>query len=247
MTFSIKYGDVVIHYTVIKSNRTKTSQITVSPDGVTVRTPHNKPRGEIQKMLQGRAQWIYRKQLQFKNKQRQSFALGSQLLVLGRPYKIRVVSNSTKHTRLHGRAIEFHITQKKHTTKQIREQYQEYLEKRADSLLPKLVREVADDMGIVFAKIALKRHTGIWGSATHMGDINLNYSLMIAPTKVIRYVVIHELCHLNVKRHSPQFWRMVAKHMPDYGLQIQWLEENGNYILYHQPQTVGIKPKVQIA
>ncbi len=39
MIKKVKYGNSVIQYDLIKSKRRKTSQITVTLDGVTVRTP----------------------------------------------------------------------------------------------------------------------------------------------------------------------------------------------------------------
>ena len=32
--------------------------------------------------------------------------------------------------------------------------------------------------------------------------INLNYNLIKAPENVIDYIIIHELCHFKIKRHS---------------------------------------------
>ena len=48
-----------------------------------------------------------------------------------------------KKHRLVGSIIEFHIPQKRHTTKQIQSQYQAYLKKRANTLFPKLTQKLA--------------------------------------------------------------------------------------------------------
>ena len=50
---------------------------------------------------------------------------------------------------------------------------------------------------------------------------------MKAPTPVIEYVVIHELCHLKIKEHNQKFWNMVSKHSPKYQEHTKWLEVNG--------------------
>ena len=50
---------------------------------------------------------------------------------------------------------------------------------------------------------------------------------MMAPPKVLDYVVVHELCHLKHMDHSWNFWNAVAEVMPDYKEQKKWLKEHG--------------------
>jgi len=50
---------------------------------------------------------------------------------------------------------------------------------------------------------------------------------MLAPPEIFEYVVVHELCHLRHRNHSPDFWRLVGEHLPDYHHQRVWLRENG--------------------
>ena len=33
---------------------------------------------------------------------------------------------------------------------------------------------------------------------------------------VLKYVVLHEFCHLKYKTHSRRFWTMIEKYMPYY-------------------------------
>lgn len=68
MIHKIKYGTSVIEYSVIKSKRRKTSQIMVDGEEVIVRTPLSKDNSEIQKIIQNKASWIFRKQLEFKKR-----------------------------------------------------------------------------------------------------------------------------------------------------------------------------------
>jgi len=34
--------------------------------------------------------------------------------------------------------------------------------------------------------------------------------------KAIRYVKLHELCHIKHMNHSKEFWKLVEKYMPEY-------------------------------
>ena len=53
---------------------------------------------------------------------------------------------------------------------------------------------------------------------------------MLAPPKVLDYVVVHEVCHLREMNHSPRFWALVESLMPDYKQQRKWLKENGHTV-----------------
>jgi len=68
MKRKIKFGNATISYTLVKSNRRKTSQITVDKDNVVVRTPFVKSQSEIREIVKAKAKWIFKKQLQFKQR-----------------------------------------------------------------------------------------------------------------------------------------------------------------------------------
>ncbi|WP_100182685.1 M48 family metallopeptidase [Candidatus Nitrosotenuis aquarius] len=65
MIGKIRYGNSVIQYHVIKSNRRKTSEIQVDKGGVVFRVPAKKTNSEIKKTIECKKQWIYKKQLEF--------------------------------------------------------------------------------------------------------------------------------------------------------------------------------------
>ena len=42
---------------------------------------------------------------------------------------------------------------------------------------------------------------------------------------------MHELCHRKEMNHSPRFWAEVARILPNYREQEQWLTDNGSAIM----------------
>lgn len=75
-------------------------------------------------------------------------------------------------------------------------------------------------------QVRLNYNTSNWGSCSNNGVITLSTRLLFAPSRAIDYVIIHELAHLQVFDHSPKFWAVVRKVMPNYQEQERWLKEN---------------------
>lgn len=71
-----------------------------------------------------------------------------------------------------------------------------------------------------------------WGSCSATNNINLCWRLILAPYRVIDYVIIHELMHIKQKNHSQKFWQEVQNIIPDYQSDEHWLKTNG-YLLHH--------------
>ena len=65
------------------------------------------------------------------------------------------------------------------------------------------------------APLRVQQMTRRWGSCNGRDAIVLNTALVQAPLRCIDYVILHELCHLRYLPHSPQFFRLLRKLMPD--------------------------------
>ena len=231
MMQKIKYGNTSILYELIQSNRIKTSQITVTVQGVTVRTPKNKPIRDVKNMVRDKASWIYKKQLYYAGKKKTAFSTKSTLPVLDRHYTIKIIPSSAEHVRIEGNTLEFYIPQKRHTDIQIQKMYNAYLNRRARVLFIRLTKKLADTVGVDIPTVNIKQLKDRWGSSTG-NEINLNYNLIKAPKFVVEYVILHELCHFRIKDHSYRFWRLVSSHMHDYQRAVTWLRDNGIMINY---------------
>jgi predicted metal-dependent hydrolase len=57
--------------------------------------------------------------------------------------------------------------------------------------------------------------------------MSFNWRLLLAPERVLQYVVWHEVCHLEVPDHSRRFWALVARRWPGYREDRDWLRRFG--------------------
>jgi predicted metal-dependent hydrolase len=81
-------------------------------------------------------------------------------------------------------------------------------------------------MNLKVKAIKVRSYKNRWGSCSSNGDISYNWKLIMAPEKIIDYVIIHELCHLIHFNHSRDYWEEVSKKIPNYKECREWLKSN---------------------
>ena len=101
------------------------------------------------------------------------------------------------------------------------------LRERAKSVLAQRTAYFARQVGVTYGRITVRDQKTRWGSCSQTGNLNFNFRLILAPSEVLDYVVVHELCHRRQMNHSAQFWQEVAQVLPDYRERKAWLTENG--------------------
>jgi predicted metal-dependent hydrolase len=84
-----------------------------------------------------------------------------------------------------------------------------WLARRAAEALPPWLERVATQFGQQPAAVAIKNQRTRWGSCAANGRISLNCKLLFLPRELVRYVMVHELCHLIEPNHSHRFWAHV--------------------------------------
>lgn len=82
-------------------------------------------------------------------------------------------------------------------------------------LAPWLLRE-SQVVGRRPTSVQVRLQKTRWGSCSNSGTISLNAALLFVPPAVVRYLFIHELCHLIALNHSRRFWAAVQRYEPDF-------------------------------
>ena len=67
-----------------------------------------------------------------------------------------------------------------------------------------------------YKKMQVRGQRTCWGSHSSNGTISINYCLLFLAPELLRYLMIHELCHSRHMNHSRRFWQRVSRYEPEY-------------------------------
>lgn len=110
------------------------------------------------------------------------------------------------------------ILKKLEETKTVKKE-REYTNKDIEKLKNKLdviFKELIEETNLIPNKVRIRNIKCAWGSCSSNKNITINLKLVDRQDIEIKYVVLHELCHLKYMNHSEKFWNLVEKYMPEY-------------------------------
>lgn len=221
-----------IAYEVVRSDR-RTADVVIEPDGrVIVRVPENLPDDRIEDIVEARRLWIYRSLAEWRDlnatRVLREFRNGEGFLYLGRSYRLLLVADQEEPLTLKdGR---FRLRRDLVDQGEIpaaRKAFRELLTERGNDRISRRVRYFAPKVSVVPGTISVRDLGNRWASCSRTGNLAFHWKCMMAPAKVIDYIVVHELCHIHHLDHSDAFWNEVDRILPDYAERKEWLRRNG--------------------
>lgn len=224
---------------VLRRVRRRTIGMLVGPDGLEVRAPRWVSLKEIEAALHEKADWIVRKLADGQAlRQRQlqhaiDWRHGACFPYLGVPVQMSLgpaPEGGKRHPVLaqdgnHQPQLYLGLPPNAQI-EQVRDAVQSWLMRQARPHFAQRLDHYAAVAGVRWTHLSLSGARTRWGSASADGRIRLNWRLMHLKPALIDYVVVHELSHLKVMDHSPQFWDAVGQVMPDYPLRRKELREH---------------------
>lgn len=91
-----------------------------------------------------------------------------------------------------------------------------YTKEEFVKIVEKTAKELIYETGIKPNKIRIREIKYAWGSCSSNKNITINLKLMKYSKEAIKYVILHELCHIKHMNHSKDFWELVKNYMPNY-------------------------------
>ncbi len=90
------------------------------------------------------------------------------------------------------------------------------LRRLAAEVIPQRVAVYSAVMGLTPAGVRITDAKKRFGSCSGQNRLCFSWRLMQYPPEAVDYVVVHELAHIRHHNHSPAFYALVARYMPDY-------------------------------
>ena len=90
------------------------------------------------------------------------------------------------------------------------------LKEQARAILPGKVAFWSEAMGLVPTGVKITTARRRYGSCNGKNSLCFSCFLMQQPDDAIDLVVVHELCHIKVRNHGPDFYALLAQYLPDY-------------------------------
>jgi len=221
-THQLNFGSKVICFSVIYRKR-KTLAISVQPDtSVCVVAPEGQPLIAIKGKVLKRALWILKQKRyfsQFLPKQpARKFVTGETHRYLGKQYRLKVVKSSPERVSLKGRFLSVYCGKgatQADVKRLVTGWYRERAEERFQKSLDRCIKSFSK-FKVKRPELKVKQMSKRWGSCTAAGLIYLNPDLIKTSSDCLDYVIVHELCHLKIKSHSPAYYRLLNRLMPDW-------------------------------
>ncbi len=221
-----------ISYELIRSPR-RTADIVIEPDGrVIVRAPQTIPVERIEDIIESKRLWIYKNLAEWRdlNATRviREYRNGEGFLYLGRSYRLLLVADQVEPLLLKGgRFCLRRDLVDRGEIPAAKAAFRDYFITRGFERITQRVAYFAPKVGVTSDKLDVRELGHRWASCSANGNLAFHWKCMMAPPKIIDYIVVHELCHFHHLNHSDAFWNEVDKVMPDFTARKEWLRKNG--------------------
>src|SRR3954468_4721139 len=210
-----------IPYTVRRSDRARRVRVRVDAhDGVEVVLPARAPQREAAAAVAELRPWIERRQREAAAVRARVAARAGTVPYLG---EALALVPQRGRTRVHRRGGELLVP----GGDEARDALERWYRRQAREVMSPRVDAACAALGRRCTGLTIRGQRTRWGSCSTGGAISLNWRLLLAPEPVLDYVVWHEACHLEVMDHSPRFWALLERHVPDYRELRSWLRHNG--------------------
>lgn len=235
----ISFGLTAIPYMVKRSPRRGTVSIAIDPtDGVLVTAPQATPIARLDRVVHAKARWIVEHMKPSACPERKAadreFITGETFLYLGRQYRLRVVRGRDTHVALTGGRLV--VETPNLTPAAVKLALAAWYRQHAAERIPERVRVWAKKMDIAAPAVLIRDQRRRWGSCDSKGKLRFNWRIIQAPTRLIDYVVAHELVHLEHRDHTAKFWGTLERLMADYEDKRDLLRSIGPLLAWAHPQ-----------
>lgn len=222
-----------IEYQLVEGSTRKTTDIVIERNGkIIVRPPAGYTPEQVDAVVESKRHWIYRNLAEWKDLNAtavtREWVNGETFLYLGGAYRLKLVSGESKPLLLKdGRFCLDRAVVERGGADAARAEFETFYAEKGAQRFADRVAYYAPKVGVSPATIKVKDMGYRWASCGRNGVVNFHWKCMMAPPRIIDYIVVHELCHFHHKDHSQAFWNEIDKVMQDWRERKDWLRQRG--------------------
>lgn len=224
--------DKGISYEIRRSQRA-TADIVIERDGrILVRAPSTVRDERIEDIVESKRYWIYKNLAEWRDlnatRVLREYRNGEGFFYLGRSYRLLLVADQQEDLAL--KAGRFCLRRElvdQGSIESAQSAFRNFYISRGRPRISERIAYFAPKVGVFVGKLDVRDTGNRWATCSPQGNLAFHWKCMMAPLKIIDYIVVHELCHFHQLDHTNAFWNEVDKVMPDYRERKEWLRVSG--------------------
>ncbi len=225
-----------INYRLVKSKAAQKIRVRIGPGGVEVVQPVERNAEEIRTFLEANQAWIFDQLARverLRSIRKPKLQPKNELLFRGIPTPVYVEDiarrkNTNKVFFEDGKIV---IVRGINSDTPLAKSLENWLRQEARREIFRHLNVVTEKWGRHPNKVYIMEQKTKWGNCSSLQNLSFNWRLILAPDFVLKYIVIHEVVHLEVPDHSPRFWLTLQSLCPDMDRARQWLVANSEVLM----------------
>ncbi|AIY79659.1 M48 family metallopeptidase [Clostridium botulinum] len=239
---NFEYKGESIDFQIIRRKR-KSICIKIDLNGeVQVVAPMRTSKEHILNFVNSKHDWIVEKRRELKNvlnkKVKREFINDGTFMYLGKEYPIRLIFNDkvkkisidfideSLNSNIDSE-FEFIIKTNTYENEKLKKALEKWYRGKTLDIVKERIKVHQWEFKDKIIKITVKEQKRRYASINIKNEVYFNWRISMAPLEVIDYIVVHEMCHMDFRNHSKQFWNRVEEVMPNYKRCHEYLKENG--------------------
>lgn len=241
LEYVARYGDRSFRYHLcyLPTYKKAAIRVHVHPNGmVQVDAPDTAKLPEIKAAVQRRARWILKHLDDIAERHQdvrpRQWVSGESILYLGRRYVLKIIQD-TEQRKVTCKLIggQLRVQGKELEPERIHKTVRQWYRERAQDVFQRRLELIVDTLPWLqtapsWRMVEMQTQ---WGSCSSTGTVLLNPHLIKASSRAIDYVLLHELCHVAEHNHSPRFYGLLDRFMPEWRSVKEQLDRKSELLL----------------
>jgi predicted metal-dependent hydrolase len=207
-----------IHYQLKRSSRRRSVALQIRQGQLAVLAPDYVDKFHIDQFVAQKQQWIqHHLQRQATVAAVPDYLALQQLPLLDEQLQLKIVPDSHNAVCREGMQLWVQLSKRVKTENRrakTLQLLQSWYQLQAQSWFMERVAYWQQQMAVSVTAVEIKNWKQKWGTCSASGVVSFNWRLMLAPSWIADYVVVHELAHRRHMDHSPAFWQFLSRYYP---------------------------------